>query len=297
MGAADIVPGVSGGTIALVVGIYERLLQSIGRGAKALTALVKGDVAAFRTNLGRVDWWFLIPLGVGILSAVALLSSIIEEQLRERPEEMAGLFFGLVVGSIIVSWKMLGDRNKTTLSILAVVTVVAFFLLGLQSGPATDPPLPAYFGAGAIAICAMILPGISGSFLLLMMGMYAALLGAVDDRELLILAVFTLGAILGLTVFSTLLNWLLSHHHDLLLAALIGLMFGSLRVLWPWPNGVGILSENENESISGTGLSWPQSDQVVIPVLLAVVAFAVVLGVSRLADRQPETTAEIPIVA
>ena len=297
MGAADIVPGVSGGTIALVVGIYERLLQSIGRGAKALTSLAKGDVVAFRTNLGRVDWWFLIPLGVGILSAVALLSSIIEEQLRERPEEMAGLFFGLVVGSIVVSWKMLGDRNQTTLSILAVVTVIAFFLLGLQSGPATDPPLPAYFGAGAIAICAMILPGISGSFLLLMMGMYAALLGAVDDRELLILAVFTLGAILGLTVFSTLLNWLLSHHHDLLLAALIGLMFGSLRVLWPWPNGVGILSENENESISGTGLSWPQSDQVVIPVLLAVVAFAVVLGVSRLADRQPETTAEIPIVA
>lgn len=294
MGAADIVPGVSGGTIALVFGIYERLLGAIREGSKALGALVKGDVKGFTGGLARVDWLFLIPLGVGVLTAVAVLSSIIEGLLEDRPEDMAGLFFGLVLGSIVVAWGLLHDRLPVHIGVMAVVGLATFVLLGFQSGPAADPPLLAYFGAGAIAICAMILPGISGSFLLLMMGMYAAVLGAVHDRDLAVIAVFGIGAVIGLGLFSTLLGWLLDRYHDTLLAALIGLMIGSLRVLWPWPNGVGIISEEEGESISGTGLGLPEEGQLVLPVVLAVVAFAVVVGVSRLAPTSDTHAAEEP---
>jgi putative membrane protein len=286
MGAADIVPGVSGGTVALVFGIYERLIGNVGSGAKALGALVRLDRATFRRHLGEIEWLFLLPLGAGILTAVALLSSVIERLLRERPEVMAGLVLGLVLGSIVVTWRLRGDRSLAHLGLLVAVGLVTFVLLGFQSGPVSDPALVAYFGAGAIAICAMILPGISGSFLLLMMGMYAAVLAAVHDRELLTLAVFAAGAVLGLALFSTLLNWLLERRHDELLSALIGLMLGSLRVLWPWPNGVGVIGETRAETISGTGLELPASDEILLPVLLAAVAFAAVFGVSQLADRQ-----------
>ncbi len=287
MGAADIVPGVSGGTVALVFGIYERLLANVGLGAKALGALVKGNVSGFRDRFLEIDWLFILPLGLGLVAALGALSSLIEGLLQDRPEEMAGLFFGLVIGSIVVAWGLLSQKGSTEWALMALVGVAAFILLGFQSGPAADPPLLAYFGAGAIAICAMILPGISGSFLLLMMGMYAAVLGAIHDRDLAIIAVFGVGAIVGLALFSTLLGWLLERYHDPLLAALIGLMVGSLRVLWPWPNGVGIISEEEGESISGTGLGLPEDGQLVLPVVLAVVAFALVVGVSRLA---PATT-------
>jgi putative membrane protein len=283
MGAADIVPGVSGGTIALVFGIYEKLLTNVGLGAKALGSLVKGDIGGFRGRLAAIDWGFILPLGLGVLAAIGLLSSVIEQLLRERPEEMAGLFFGLVVGSVVVTWSLLGDHSPRLFAVMAAVGLVTFVLLGFQSGPAASPPLLAFLGAGAIAICAMILPGISGSFLLLMMGMYAAVLGAVHDRDIVSLAVFAVGAVVGLAVFSTALNWLLEHHHDTLLAALIGLMVGSLRVLWPWPNGVGIISEEEGESISGTGLELPAADQLPVPAVLALVAFLVVVGISRLA--------------
>ena len=220
MGAADIVPGVSGGTIALVFGIYEQLLTNVGLGAKALGRLLRGDLGGFRDRLLAIQWTFILPLGVGILAAVGLLSSVIEQQLHDRPEEMAGLFFGLVVGSIVVAWKLVATRSATVGAVLVGVGLATFVLLGFQSGPAASPPLLAFLGAGAIAICAMILPGISGSFLLLMMGMYAAVLGAVHDRDVVSLAVFTVGAVAGLALFSTALNWLLEHHHDTLLAAL-----------------------------------------------------------------------------
>jgi putative membrane protein len=284
MGAADIVPGVSGGTVALVFGIYDRLLTNIATGAKALGSLLKADITGFRHRLTMVEWRFLIPLGLGLLVAVGLLSSLIEGLLQDRPEEMAGLFFGLVAGSIIIAWQSLAGRSSQQLAMMAAVGAVTFAALGFQSGPVVDPPLLAYLGAGAIAICAMILPGVSGSFLLLMMGMYAAVLGAVHDRDVVSLGVFLVGAVIGLSLFSTGLGWLLSRHYGLVLAGLIGLMVGSLRVLWPWPNGVGVLSEDETEAISGTGLELPATaGDAVVPVVLAIAATLLVVGVSRVA--------------
>ncbi len=297
MGAADIVPGVSGGTVALVFGIYEQLLDNVRRCARAVASLLKLDIAGIRQNLLSVEWGFLLPLLAGIGLALAALASLIEGLLETNAEEMAGLFFGLVAGSIVVAWTLVRNRSPKELAIMVIAGAVVFFLLGFQSGPVSDPSPVVFFGAGAVAICAMILPGISGSFLLLMMGMYAAVLGAAHDRggsDLVNLGIFLVGAVVGITVFSTALGWLLDNFHDQVLAVLIGLMIGSFRVLWPWPNGVGIISEVEGESIPGTALQLPESGEFLVPTLLAVGAFVVVVTLTRLAPKEHEELAPGP---
>lgn len=281
MGAADVVPGVSGGTVALIFGIYEQLLEAIRTGARGLGGLVKGDVAGFVQRMKEVDWLFLVPLLVGILAAIAALSSVIERLLTDQPEAMAGLFFGLVLASISVAWGLLGTSGRDQMLIIAGIGIVVAVLLGLQSGQVSDPPLWAFFLAGAVAICAMILPGVSGSFLLLMIGMYPAVLGAVHDRDLAALGLLVVGVVVGLALFSNFLGWLLDNYRDTVLAVLIGLMAGSLRVLWPWPNGVGVL--REEETIDGTGLDWPSMSEFWLPFGLAVAAALMVLGLTRYA--------------
>ena len=285
MGSADIVPGVSGGTIALVLGIYTHLIDTVRDGASVLGAAVKSvrvSKSPFKVTASfsdvfekfkAVDWAFLIPLLVGIGLAVIALSHTIEHLLETQPVRMAAAFFGLVVGSIIVTAQRL-KLDATRAATLVGVAVVAFVVLGLRSGPVEDPSLPFVFVAGAIAICAMILPGVSGSFLLLMLGLYDSVLGAVSDLDLAIIAVFGLGAVLGLAGFSTLLHWALHHHHQLVLSGLVGLMLGSLRVLWPWPNGT-----------EGTEMAMPAGD-VWVPILLAVAGGVVVVVMSLLAGEE-----------
>ena len=283
MGAADVVPGVSGGTIAVVLGIYERLLAAIRGIAGAAGVLLKGDWRGVRPRLEAVDWWLMVPLLTGILGTVGLLASVIETQLEERAETMAGLFCGLVAASAVAACRLFHWRGLAPAAVMAVSAAATFALLGLQSGPVADPSLPVLAGAGAVAVCAMILPGISGSFLLLMLGMYGAVIGAVTDLLLVDLVVLAAGAAVGLALFSTLLGRLLERARDTVMAVLLGLMAGSLRVLWPWPNGVGVISRNDDEIVSGTGLSWPAADEWLAPTIAAAVGFAVVLVVTRLA--------------
>ncbi len=235
MGAADIVPGVSGGTIALIFGIYERLIASVRAGSSALGHLVKGDIAGFKRWLGMVDWYFILPLAAGILIAIFSLAHLLESLLINEAILMASLFVGLVTGSIVITWRMLRKPSGQLVGIVILVGVAVFVLLGLRSGTTedtvaqiADPALWAFFGAGAIAIVAMILPGISGSFLLVLMGMYGPLLGAVTDRDLAALAVFIVGAVIGLALFSQILHRALTNYHDKVLASLIGLMAGSM---------------------------------------------------------------------
>jgi len=287
MGAADVVPGVSGGTVALVLGIYQKLIDSIRDGSRALGTLLKGDLKGFWARLTALDLLFLLPLLAGILLAVGSLASVIETQLHDNPEEMAGLFFGLVAASVLVAWRLVESHTPIQITLIAVVGVVVFALLGFQSGPVADPSPIVYLGAGALAICAMILPGISGSFILLMIGMYASVIGAVDDRAVTELALVAVGAIVGLALFSSVLGWVLDRAFDPVMAVLIGLMLGSLRVLWPWPNGVGVISEDQSEVIDGTGLEWPDSSDLVGPTLLAVVAVVLVMGMAKLGERRP----------
>ncbi|MEM9746317.1 MAG: DUF368 domain-containing protein [Actinomycetota bacterium] len=281
MGAADIVPGVSGGTVALVVGIYDRLITNIKTGAAALKSLVTGDITSFRSRLGSVEWLWLIALLVGVLGAIAALSSVIERLLDEEAIAMAALFLGLVVGTLYVAIRMLSHIDGTIVAIAVGVGAVMFALLGLRSdtevaddaSEAVTQPLWIFFLSGALAICAMILPGISGSFILVMIGMYTEFLGAINDRDIAALLAVALGCVVGLGLFSTLLSWLLDRYRDLVLAAMIGLMLGSTRVLWPWPNGTHT-----------TTLSAPDGD-VGLAVVLFVVGVTVVVVVERWGSR------------
>ena len=277
------VPGVSGGTVALLTGIYDRLIGNIGIGSHSLGRLVRADLRGTISQLGRVEWGFLVPLGVGLLAAVFLLAGVIEETLIEHPEPMAGLFLGLVAASVLITGRDV-EWTAGRLAAAGLVGLALFVALGWQGAPVADPEAPALFGAGAVAICAMVLPGISGSFLLLMMGMYASLIEIIDDRLLIDAAVFGAGAVFGLACFSTLLARLLADRPHEVLAVMVGLLLGSTRVLWPWPHGVGVVSHHTDEAISGSGLGWPDAvGGLVSPIVLAVTAMAMVLVISRLA--------------
>lgn len=281
MGTADIVPGVSGGTVALVLGIYDRLIHNVREGARGLKQLLTGDIAAFRATVARIEWLWLIALLAGILLAIATLSSILERLLDEEAIAMSALFLGLVLGSVWVAWQLLDRIDATAVAIMVTVGVALFFVLGLRSdtevadgaAEVVTQPLWIFFLSGSLAICAMILPGISGSFILVMIGMYTEVLGAVNDRDIASLLALALGCVVGLALFSTLLSWLLDRYHHAVIAAMIGLMLGSTRVLWPWPNGTHT-----------TRLEAPSGD-VVVPVILFVVGLAVVVAVERLGRR------------
>lgn len=277
MGTADVVPGVSGGTVALVLGIYERLISTVRQGAQVIPAIARADVKEVRKRVLAVDWKFIIPLLTGVLAAVAVLAGPLTHLLEEHPAEMAAAFFGLVCASILLAWETLQRRDGLRLGVLALSAVVTFLVLGLRSGEDSDPALWWVFLAGSIAICAMILPGISGSFILLMLGLYDYVLGAVDDRDLVVMVVFGLGCIAGLASFSSLLHIMLKNHHDTVLAALIGLMAGSLRVLWPWPEGV--------ESVE---LASPVWSEVPLALVLAVGAAVLIIGIERASARMPK---------
>jgi putative membrane protein len=289
MGAADLVPGVSGGTVALVLGIYERLVASTRAGSSGLGRLLRGDVAGLRAWLARVEWHFVLPLLAGILLAVVTLARIMQRLLRDEPELMAAIFLGLVAGSVVVAWRLIREPRLAHALIILAVGAATFVILGLGGGTsegsaaqAATPELWAYFAAGAVAICAMILPGVSGSFLLVLLGMYAPILSAVTNGDILVLAVFLVGAVVGLALFSQLLHFALQRQHDVVLAALIGLMAGSIRVLWPWPGGV-----------DSTELGAPEG-AVLVALLAAVVAFVAVVVVAGAAQRLEARRAPLP---
>ena len=182
MGSADVVPGVSGGTIARVLGIYERLVTIVHQGAKTLGRLVKLDVDGARREFLKVEWWWVLSLLAGIVAAVLALASLLDRLLEDHPEVMSAIFAGLVVASIWVAWGNLRTRDATRMTILVGVGVAAAVVLGFRSDASDDPAWWMLVGGGAVAICAGILPGISGSFTLLMFGLYDHVIGAIDER-------------------------------------------------------------------------------------------------------------------
>lgn len=282
MGCAEVVPGVSGGTVALVGGVYTRLIDAVRDAVNAALTFGRGRFGEGVERLRRLDWAFLLPLGFAMVVAVLSLARVITHFLEEEPVRVSGLFAGLVLGSVVVAVGLIRRVDGSTLAIVLAVGLAMFFLLGLQSetegssADAASAPLWAYPLAASIAICAWILPGVSGSLMLVMMGMYSHVFAAVDDREMLPLLLFAAGAVVGLAVFSKLLAWLLEHHHDRVLAAMVGLMFGSLRVLWPWPGGV-----------ETTNLGQPVWDDVPFAIIVAVAAAAVVFALTRWSNKMP----------
>ena len=277
MGAADVVPGVSGGTVALLAGIYDDLITEIRTGAGSLSRFLRGDLRGGVEQLRSVDWPFLASLLLGIGTAVVVLVGWLRTQIDEHPVQVSAVFFGMIVASVVVARGEVGRWDGPRLATLAGVAAISVIGLGFRTGGVDDPSALVIVGAGALAICAMILPGVSGSFILLMLGLYDRVTEAVDDRDLGIVLAFGVGAVMGLALFSTVLHWLLEHHRDTVLAALIGLMLGSLRVLWPWPSG--------EEGLDNVSLSRPVSGELFGALIGAVVAGVAVVAITSLASR------------
>jgi putative membrane protein len=271
MGAADIVPGVSGGTVALIVGIYARLVRSVSDAASAGFRLLRLDIAGFRTHLALVDWRLVIPLGLGIVTALVIGSRIIPPLLDAYPSAVSAVFFGLILGSLAIPFRQIGGVGGRELAMIIAFAVGAFVIVGLPPREVVDPPLLLVFPAAAVAICAMILPGISGSFLLLIMGMYRPTLDALSGFDLPYILVFMAGAALGLAAFSKVLTWLLEHRQALTMSALLGLMAGSLRALWPW------LDDDRGMLVPPDGAS------LLTALVLAAAGFAFVSAIAWLA--------------
>ncbi|RUO29365.1 DUF368 domain-containing protein [Aliidiomarina sedimenti] len=230
MGAADVVPGVSGGTLAFILGIYERFLGALASfNGEALRFVAKGQWRAFWRH---VDGTFLLCLFGGILSSIFSLATLIHYLLINNPLPLWAFFNGLIIAAL--PWLLKAVRFNAARIALLVAGALFAFSISLLTPVHSDPMPLMFFGAGFIAICAMILPGISGSFLLLLMGMYAPVVSAVSDARFNLLALFALGCVVGLLAFSRLLNMLLKRHHDTMLAFLCGVVIGALYRIWPW---------------------------------------------------------------
>lgn len=246
MGAADVVPGVSGGTIAFISGIYDRLLNAL----KSLSPLVLGILfkQGFFAFWKAIDGRFLLTLFSGILLSIISLANIITYALETFPILVWSFFFGLVLASIVYLIKQLPLWRWQELLAVIIGSVIAWLIVSIR--PAQ---LPAEWWmlmlAGAIAICAMILPGISGSFILLLMGMYQVFIGALQTFNLPLLVSFATGCIIGLLGFSHLLSWLLTRFQSVVYALLIGFLVGSLKVLWPWKEVVQTVVDRHGELI------------------------------------------------
>ena len=266
MGGADIIPGVSGGTMALIVGVYERLVHAISTLVSFGLALLRFDVAAARRHWNDVAWGLIVPLGAGIGAALVVGARVLPALLEAYPHQMNGLFLGLVAASLFIPALRM-DRLRVSYGLLAVACAgLAFVLTGLPVLSASSPGLLRVFASAAIAICAMILPGISGAFLLKALGIYETTLTALNTLDGAYVATFCVGAAAGLGGFAKLLDWLLEHYHNATMAALVGLIAGALRALWPYATPT-------------RALRLPLPDEPVLSVVaLGVLGFGAVLA-------------------
>ena len=240
VGTAEVIPGVSGGTIALIVGIYERVIGSAANAVDGALLFLRGRFKESKDSWRAIDWGLILPVLAGMFAAIFAAASVLEPLLESQPENMRALFAGLILVSLVVPYKMVGSSwLAKDFLIGAFAAAVAFALVGLPRQEVLSPNLLLVFLVAAVAVCALVLPGVSGSFLLLAMGFYAPTIAAVNDFDLEYLGVFLGGAVFGLAVFAKVLRWLLVNLRRVTLVVMTGLMLGSLRALWPWQDEMG----------------------------------------------------------
>ena len=289
MGMADVVPGVSGGTIAFISGIYEELLDSIRSvDATALRLLLRFRLAEFWRHInGR----FLLPVLLGIAVAIFSLARLMTYLLTNQPIAIWSFFFGLIVASALLVARQIGRWDWRTVLAFAVGAAAAWWIT--VATPAETPDDWWFVMlSGAIAICAMILPGISGAFILLLLGKYQYIMHAVGEVDIPVIAVFVIGAAAGIISFSHLLSWLLKHWHDVTVAVLMGFMVGSLNKVWPWKETVETYLDShgvaqplvQNNIAPGTFEQLTgQPSLLVQAILLGIVGFLVIYGIELVA--------------
>ena len=289
MGAADVVPGVSGGTIAFISGIYEELIGSINKvNLNTLKILRKEGFSAMWKS---VNGNFLLSLLLGIAISVISLAKLIRHLLETQPVLIWAFFFGLVLASIIHVGKQITKWNLVSIVLMIVGAVVAYYITTLV--PQTAEISSGYvFLSGALAICAMILPGISGSYILLLLGMYKPVLDAIHDKDFKIIGLLGAGAIVGLLSFSRLLKWLFDHYQNLTLATLTGFIIGSLNKIWPWKKVIdseminGKLKILQEKSVSP--FHYEGDNELLMAIGLAFVGFMFIVLLEKLAVKKED---------
>ena len=279
MGAADIVPGVSGGSIALIAGIYQQLLDSINSfNFENLILLRSFDFKKFYFN---VNGSFLLSLLLGILTSIFALSKVITYLMNEHPIPLWSFFCGLILVSAFLILRDIKRWNLGVVIALAIGTAIAWWVTNLP--PTTSPDALWFtFVAGAIAICAMILPGISGSFILLILGKYEMILKAVSDKDLFTLALFASGCVVGILSFSRVVSYLLRKFHSATIGLLSGFMLGSVNELWPWKIVTAWRTSSSGEQkpfLTENILPTEYVDQVGQQPLMAYAAMAFLFGI------------------
>lgn len=271
IGLAEIIPGVSGGTIALIVGVYDSLIDGAGHLARGVARAISDGVrgrgfARAAAHFRSVRWSVVLPIGLGMVAAIFVGAALLAPLIDEYPEATRAVFAGLIAASLIVPIRMVGGRWKAREVVIALLAaVVTFVLTGLPRGTDLEPGLLLVAVSAAFAVCALVLPGVSGSYLLLTVGMYTPTLAAVNDRDFVYLGTFVLGAIVGLGLFVSVLQWLLKNRRRITLVIMTGLMLGSLRALWPWQ--------------TETGGVVPPGDDLGFMLLLVIVGAGIVLGI------------------
>jgi putative membrane protein len=277
MGAADVVPGVSGGTMAFILGIYTQLIEAVRSfDTKWVQHVFKLEM---KQALQRPHFGFLIPLVIGIFCALLFFTRVIplHTLLHSHPELIYGLFFGLIVGSVIALLPEIGRFDIRAGFFLGIGILLGWLIVNLVP---VDTPDAAWFIflSGMLAISAMLLPGISGSFILLILHKYDTILGAIGRFNLMVLIPFGLGALTGLIVFSRVLSWLLAHYYRVMLQVIIGILIGTLWIIWPFQVRKYEEIHNKERLISSTPY-WPDTwnETVLYALFMVLIGIALVL--------------------
>jgi len=289
MGAADVVPGVSGGTIAFISGIYEELLNSISSFKFSLINVLKNE--GIKVVWKKINGSFLLALFIGICFSVLSLAKLIENLLENHPILIWSFFFGLVLASIIYIAKQIKLWNIKCYLYLIFGLIFAYYITTLNPVITQNSSPWFLFLAGMIAICAMILPGISGSFILVLLGAYKPILNAINTKDFFSIIIFMAGAVLGLLTFSRVLKWLFSTYKNYTLALLIGFIAGSLNKIWPWKETISWRTNSKGIEVpftttSVSPFSFDGDSKLLMAGLLAIIGFGLILLLEKLAVKK-----------
>lgn len=289
MGAADVVPGVSGGTIAFISGIYEELLSSISNINVDLFKTLKKE--GVKSTWKQLNGNFLAALFSGIFISAVSLAKLISWLLENHPILVWSFFFGLVLASVIYIAKQITTWNIAAILVLIIGAVLAYFITTLNPLVSENSSSIFLFVAGAIAICAMILPGISGSFILVLLGAYKPILTAVNNRDFTSVALVGGGAVFGLLLFSRILKWLFTYYKNLTLALLTGFIIGSLNKIWPWKKVLTFRTNSHGEQVpfnelSISPFSYQGDPQLLQAIALSILGFGLILVLEKLAVQK-----------
>ncbi|OIQ29651.1 MAG: DUF368 domain-containing protein [Bacteroidetes bacterium MedPE-SWsnd-G2] len=288
MGAADAVPGVSGGTIALISGIYQELITTISNVNLALFKTLKEE--GFAAFWKQANGNFLLALLSGILVSYVTFMKIASYLIEHEPILIWSFFFGLIVASIYYVGKEVKSWNIKTIACFLIGALLAYFITTLPSMGDNENPW-FLFVAGAIAICAMILPGISGSFILVILGAYTTLSTAINTTDIKSIAIFGTGATIGLLSFSKLLKWLFKHYSDITLAVLTGFILGSLNKVWPWKETISWRINSKGvkvplQDISISPFDFPGDAQIGLAIGLMIFGFLTIFILERIGSKK-----------